>query len=156
MWKKKFRIGLIVVWTTRVRVCVHVFDDSLHLWFWHSIALEQMTPSRKKHSEKHCSMNRIMSHQARLPTAVREYEPAPPSFALKDWKILWWNQGFDWLILATTLSVIGWFKLQLWMWLAHWIVPITNGPIITWLVNSWKIEVFPTNRNRGNCDFFLG
>ena len=43
-------------------------------------------------------MNRIMAHKARLPTAVREYEPAPPSFALKDWKIY-----------GETKVLIGWF-----------------------------------------------
>ena len=32
------------------------------------------------------------------------------------------NQGFDCLISTTTLNVIGWFKLQLWMWLAYRIV----------------------------------
>ena len=118
--KKKFRIGLIVVWTTRVRVCVHVLDDSSHLILTLYCIRTDDTLEENKNSEKHWSMNRIMSHQARLPTAVREYEPAPPSFALKDWKILWWNH--DWLILATTLSMIGWFKLQPWMWLAYWIV----------------------------------
>ena len=32
--------------------------------------------------------------------------------------------------------------------------PITNGPIIIPII-SWKIEVFSTNQNRGNCDFFF-
>ena len=45
---------------------------------------------------------------------------------------------------TTTLSVIGSLNC-----------PITNCLITTWQVNKWKIGVFLTNRNRGNCNIFF-
>ena len=32
--------------------------------------------------------------------------------------------------------------------------PITNFPKTTCQVNQWKLGVFQSNHNRGNCDFF--
>ena len=76
-----------------------------------------------------------MSHQARLPTAVREYEPAPPSFALKDWKIY-----------GETKVLIGWFKLKLWMWL----VDLNYN-----FECDWLIELSDNKRSDYNSDYFV-
>ena len=37
-----------------------------------------------------------------------------------------------------------------------WLIELSNNCLITtWQVNKWKIGVFLTSRNRGNCNIFF-
>ena len=50
------------------------------------------------------------------------------------------------------MTVIGWFKLKLWMWLAYLNSAITNCPKTTWQGENRRF--FKTNHNQRHCNFF--